>query len=112
MLEALSKDRYGIGWGAWLHAKDYPNVKVLAIAPQDGKSYVPYTAETVRDRSYPLTRDYYVYINRAPGRPVDPKVREFLRFILSREGQQIIAADGQYSPLPPAVIEEQLRKLD
>lgn len=112
MLEELSKDKFGIGWGAWMHAKDYPNLKALPIAAKAGGPYVPFTPETVRDQSYPLSRDYYMYINKAPGRPLDPKVREFLRFALSREGQQIIADHGVFNPLQPAYIREQLKKLD
>jgi phosphate transport system substrate-binding protein len=112
MLEELSKDKLGIGWGAWLHAKDYPNLRVLAIAEKEGGPYVPYTQANVQNRSYPLTRDYYIYVNKPPGRPLDPKVREFLRFTLSREGQQIIADFGLYYPMPAAYIKEQLKKLD
>ena len=112
MLEELSKDKLGIGWGAWLHAKDYPNLRVLAIAEKEGGPYVPYTQANVQNRSYPLTRDYYIYVNKPPGRPLDPKVREFLRVTLSREGQQIIADFGLYYPMPAAYIKEQLKKLD
>ena len=112
MLEELSKDKYGFGWAAMLHVKDYPNVKVLAVAAKDDGPFVPLTADTVANRSYPLTRDDYIYINRAPGQPVDPKVREFLRFVLSRDGQQIIKNFGLYSPLPAAYAAEQLKKLD
>lgn len=112
MLEELSKDKFGIGWGAWLHAKDYPNLKVLAIAPKEGDPYVPYTAANVQNRSYPLTRDYYIYVNKPPGRPLDPKVREFIRFVLSREGQQIIQDFGLYYPMPNSYIQEQLKKLE
>jgi phosphate transport system substrate-binding protein len=39
-------------------------------------------------------------------------VREFIRFVLSREGQQIIQKAGIYSPLPAATIHEQLKRLD
>jgi phosphate transport system substrate-binding protein len=112
MLEELSKDKFGIGWGAWLHAKDYPNLRVLAVAEKEGGPYVPFSAATVQDRSYPLSRDYFIYVNKAPNRPLDPKVREFLRFALSREGQQIIADHGVFSPLPVGYINEQLKKLD
>ncbi len=112
MLEALSKDKFGIGWGAWLHAKDYPNLKVLAIAEKEGGPYVPYTEANVQNRSYPLKRDYYIYVNKAPGRPIDPKVREFIRFVLSREGQEIIANYGLYYPLPADYAKEQLKKLE
>lgn len=112
MWEALSKDKFGIAWGAWLHGKDYPNVKVLAIAEKEGGPYVPYTEANVQNRSYPLKRDYYLYVNKAPGRPLEPKVREFLRFALSYEGQDIIAKFGLYYPLPTEYIQEQLKKLD
>jgi phosphate transport system substrate-binding protein len=111
-LEALSKDKYGIGWAAMFHAKFYPNLRVLAIAPGKTEDYVPYTPETVSNRTYPLTRDAYFYINREPGRPLDPKIREFFRFILSREGQEIIAHTGFFYPLPADFLNEQLKKLN
>ena len=112
MLEQLSKDQYGIGWAAQMHIKDYPHVKPVAIAAKEGGPYVPMTAETVAERKYPLIRDAYVYVNRAPGRPMDPKVKEFLRFVLSRQGQQIIADKDMYYPLTVEALGEQLKKLD
>ncbi len=112
MLEALSRDKWGIGWAALMHVKDYPGVKVLNIAAKESGPYVSLTADNVANRSYPLIRDAYVYLNRAPNRPLDPKVREFLRFVLSREGQDIIAKAGVYSPLPAAYVREQRKKLD
>jgi phosphate transport system substrate-binding protein len=112
MLEELSKDKYGIGWAAQLHVKDYPNVRALAIAAKEGGPYIPMTAETVANRTYPLVRDAFVYINRAPGRPIDPKVKEFLRFVLSREGQQIIADTDMYNALTADELRRQLKKLD
>jgi phosphate transport system substrate-binding protein len=87
-------------------------VKPIAIAAREGGPFVPLTPETVADRTYPLIRDAYVYLNRAPGRPMDPKVKEFLRFVLSREGQQIIADTDMYYPLTAAALREQLKKLD
>jgi phosphate transport system substrate-binding protein len=87
-------------------------VKVLAIAAQDGGPYIPYTPETVSNHTYPLVRDAYFYVNREPGRPMDPQVREFLRFVLSREGQQIIAHTGFFYPLTADSLREQLKKLD
>lgn len=112
MLEAISKDRYGIGWAASFHAKYYPNLKYLAIAPGTSSNFVDYTPENVANRTYPLTRDAYFYVNREPGRPLDPKLREFLRFILSREGQQIIAHTGFFYPLPADYLQQQLQKLN
>jgi phosphate transport system substrate-binding protein len=124
MYEALEKDRYGIGWGALMHVNGtcvnpdgskcpgYPGLKVLAVSRGSGGPAVPLTADNVSNRSYPLIRDAYIYVNKPPGRPMDPKVREFIRFVLSREGQQIIQKAGVYSPLPAGYIREQLKKLD
>lgn len=124
MYEAISKDRYAIGWGALMHVQGtcvnpdgtrcraYPDIKILAISATPGGPAIPLTAANVRNRSYPLTRDAYIYVNKPPGRPLDPAVREFLRFVLSRQGQQIIAKQGIYSPLPESYIQKQLRKID
>lgn len=124
MMETLSNDKYGIAWGALMHVdgscvlpsgakcKAYPNVKVIPISRTDDGPAIALTPENVADRSYPLTRDAYVYVNKAPGRPLDPRVREFLRFILSREGQEIIAKAGIFSPLPASYIQKQLEKID
>jgi phosphate transport system substrate-binding protein len=124
MYEALEKDRYGIGWGALMHVNGtcvnpdgskcpgYRGLKVIALSKSADGPAIPLTADNVRNRSYPLIRDAYIYVNKPPGRPMDPKVREFIRFVLSREGQQIIQKAGIYSPIPAATIREQLKKLD
>src|SRR5258708_7316881 len=112
MLEELSKDKYGIGWAAQMHIKDYPGVKALAIAANEGGPYVAMGAGTVANRTDPLIRDAYVYLNRVPGRPMDPKAKEFLRFVLSREGQQIIANTDMYYPLTAAALRAQLKRLE
>jgi phosphate transport system substrate-binding protein len=52
-----------------------------------------------------------MYVNQAKDKSVDPKVKEFLRFILSREGQAAVMRDGKYLPLTAEVAREQLKKL-
>ncbi len=110
MYEALSKDKYGIAWGPILHSKDYPNVKQIDLS-EDGGPYVPLTEANVQNRSYPFKRDAYIYIDRDPSKPVDDRAGEFLRYILSREGQQDVQKLGLYYPLPGGVVDEQLKKL-
>ena len=112
MLEELSNDKYGIAWAAIMHTKDYPQIKSVAIATKDGGPYVPLTPDTVQDRTYPLIRDAYIYLNKAPGRPIEPKVQEFVRYILSREGQEDIIRTGMYNPLTPDVDDEEAKKLE
>jgi len=124
MYERVSQDKYAIGWGALMHIQGtcvnpdntkcpgYPNLKVLAISTKPGGPYVPLTADNVANRSYPLIRDAYIYVDKAPGRQLDPKVREFMRFVLSREGQEIIQKNGPYTAIPASYVREQLKKLD
>lgn len=106
MMAALSKDRYGIAYTGLCYAT--PDTKVLPIAEKERGPFVAPTRETVASRDYPLSRSVYIYFAPdTPGGepanpPVDPKVREFLRYILSREGQAEVAAEGAYLPLTPA----------
>ncbi|HZU65340.1 MAG TPA: substrate-binding domain-containing protein [Novosphingobium sp.] len=111
-LKIVSNDRYGMAIAGLLHVKDFPNLKILKISEHKGGPYIPFTPATVANRSYPLHRDAYFYVNKQPGQPLDPKVREFMRFVLSRQGQQIIARVGYYYPIDRAALEEQLKKLD
>jgi phosphate transport system substrate-binding protein len=111
-LEALEKDKFSIGIAALMHAKDYPGVKVLKVSPRGGGKAVALTPDNVANRTYPLIRDAYFYVNKAPGGKLDPRAREFMRFVLSREGQEIIARVGYYYPLPADYLREQLKKLD
>ena len=94
-------------------------MEALAQLPRDRAGFtvadgpaVALSADNVKNRSYPLARDAYIYVNKAPGRAMDPKVREFIRFVLSREGQEIIQKAGIYTPIPASYIREQLKKLD
>ena len=111
-LEELGKNKYAIGIAALMNVKNYPAVKVLRISRHKGETAIALTPENVGNRSYPLIRDAYFYLNKEPGRPLDPRTREFMRFVLSREGQEIIARMGYYYPLPAGYLREQLKKLD
>jgi phosphate transport system substrate-binding protein len=109
IVDALTTDRYGIAVSSLLYKN--PRVKPLALAPTDGGPYYEATRETVAQRTYPLARTVSVFINRAPGQPIDPKVKEYLRYILSKEGQDDIARDGGYFPLRPDVAQQEWKKL-
>lgn len=111
-LEDLSTNKFAIGIAAVMHAKDYPQVKTLRVSWKKGGTAYALTPDNVANRTYPLIRDAYFYVNKAPGKPLDPKVREFMRFVLSREGQEIMARVGYYYPLKADYLKEQLKKLD
>jgi phosphate transport system substrate-binding protein len=107
--EALSKDRYAIGYTCLCFKTGA--LKPLALAPADGSVPVQLSKATVANRTYPLTRSIYIYIDRAPGEPVDPRVKEFLTYVLSREGQEAVSRSDGYLPLTPQLAQEQLQKL-
>ena len=107
---AMKRDKYGIFYASPLTLN--ADMKELAVQAREGGPYVQRTLETVRDRSYPLTHTSYFYINREPGQPVDPKVDEFLHFVLSQEGQDCVQREGRYLPLTAAVVREQLKKIE
>ncbi|HWJ36589.1 MAG TPA: substrate-binding domain-containing protein [Steroidobacteraceae bacterium] len=108
----LAGNRYGIAWTVMPQARDIAGIKPIALSTHDGGTAIVPSRQTFQDRSYPLTRDIYIFINRAPGKSLDPKLREFLRYALSREGQQIVASNGSYLPLPAHFAAEQLMKLE
>jgi phosphate transport system substrate-binding protein len=105
IVEAVQSDRYALGISGARFATD--GVKALALAEIDGGPYYVASRETVIARTYPLGRSTYALVDIAPGHAMDPKVREFLSYVLSREGQADVARDGGYLPLSPAVLAAQ-----
>jgi phosphate transport system substrate-binding protein len=88
------------------------DVRVLPLAAKAGGPYVPPSPQTFFDGSYPMHNGAYLYLNRMPGRPLSTRDKEFVRFVLSREGQQIVADSRIFIPLSAAQAEAELKKLD
>ena len=105
----LGKDKYGIAYNRFRGER--PHVRRIAVAPGNGRNSVEHTLENVQARTYPLFNEQYFYVNVKPGTQMDPKVKEFLRYVLSQEGQADIVKDGKYLPLTAEVVREQLKKL-
>jgi phosphate transport system substrate-binding protein len=110
VMDAVSRDKYGIGFSGIGFLT--PQAKAVDIAARGSTNYVALNLQNLRSRAYPLYDEVYFYLDRAPGKPLDPKVREYLRYILSREGQDAVQRDGKYLPLTAEVVREQLKKLD
>jgi len=114
MIETLAKDRYGIAYAAIAYQS--PQVKALALSEQPGGPFVAPSRRTIENRTYPLSRSAYIYV--APDTPtgdrakLDPKVKEFLRYVLSRQGQLDVLREGDYLPLTRQLLSEQLKKLE
>jgi len=88
------------------------DVRVLPLAAKAGGQYVTPSPQTFFDGSYPMHNAAYLYLNRVPGKPLSTRDKEFVRFVLSREGQQIVADSRIFIPLSAAQAEAELKKLD
>lgn len=109
LLDALARDPNGIAFAPLLPGNRA--LKALRLATASDRPCVPLSARTVEARTYPLARTIVVALDRRPGAPIKPKVEEFLRYILSRQGQGIIARNGAYLPLGATTLRQQLRRL-
>jgi len=109
LAEAVVTDEAGIAFGSL--ASWYAGVKVLAVVPYKATDARFPNQENVTTSRYPMPRMYYAYVNRAPGKQLDPAVDEFLRFILSQEGQGAVADVG-ILPAPPEFLTIALKRLD
>jgi phosphate transport system substrate-binding protein len=89
-----------------------PNVRVVPLSDGSSGRFVSPSTETVYEHTYPLSRYVYVYVSREPGKPLEPKIKEFVKLVLSYEGQEEVAKDGVYLPLTPQIVREVLAKLD
>jgi phosphate transport system substrate-binding protein len=87
------------------------DVKVLSLAADSGGPFVAPSAQSYFDGSYPLHNGAYLYLNRVPGKPLNPRDKEFMRYVLSREGQQVIADSRTWIPLNADQLAAELRKL-
>ena len=108
IVDALKGDPDGLA----IATLAYASAEVKALPVAGSGSALSITPETVTASAYPLSRGVYIYIHRAADKPVDPTVREFLRFVLSDEGQALVQLQGDYLPLNPAVAAEQRKKLE
>jgi phosphate transport system substrate-binding protein len=109
VVQGVTNDRYGMGYSGIGYQTS--GVKHLPLAEKDGGEYSSGSYEDVVSGKYPLSRFLYLYINEAPGKPLDPLVREFLKLVLSKEGQEVVVKDG-YLPLTPQIVAEERGKLD
>lgn len=100
----VTEDQAAIGYSGIGYRTS--GVKALSLAKKEGgKAYFP-NYDNVLSGKYPLARTLYIYVVKEPNKPLPTLTREFLKFVLSREGQEIVVKDG-YLPLPAKVVERQ-----
>lgn len=110
VVQGVTEDKYGIGYSGIGYKTS--GVKILDLAEDKGDTQCyEGNLENVYSGKYPLSRYLYIVIVKEPNKALDPLVKEFIKYILSKEGQETVIKDG-YMPLTYEVVKEELEKLN
>jgi phosphate transport system substrate-binding protein len=109
VVQGVTEDKYAIGYSGIGYKTS--GVKAVKLSEKKGGKCVDGSYENVTSKTYPLSRYLFINVVKYPNKPLDPMVKEFLKFVLSSEGQQIVIKDG-YLPLPVDILAQELKKLD
>lgn len=102
---SITEDKAGVGYSGIGYKTS--GVKALALAKTDADPAFEPTYDNVLHGKYPLGRMLYIYVAKQPNQPLPKMTEEFIKYVLSREGQEIVIKDG-YLPLPAKIVEKQL----
>lgn len=108
VVQSVSSSLNAIGYSGLGYSTS--SVRAVPLAPAGSADYVEANADNAISGDYPLSRFLYVYVNKHPNKPLGPMEAEFVKLMLSKQGQQIVDKDG-YVPVPAAVVEADLKKL-
>lgn len=108
VVQGVTESINGIGYSGIGYRTS--GVRALPLAREAGAPFAEPTGENAASGAYPLARYLSVYVNKHPNRDLDPLTREFLKLVLSREGQEVVVRDG-FIPLPASIAQQELAKL-
>jgi phosphate transport system substrate-binding protein len=108
VVQGVAADQYGMGYSGIGYITS--GVKALSLAPKEGQPYVPTDPKEVYAGRYPLSRFLYIYVNAPPTKALDPLVKQFLLYVLSRDGQEVVVKDG-YLPILHKTAEQEIGQL-
>jgi len=108
VVQSVASSLNGIGYSGIGYVTS--GVKALPLAEREGDMPRAANPENALDGSYPLARYLYLYVNKRPGTPLAPMEAEFVKLVLSKEGQEVVSKDG-YVPLDARLVARELHKL-
>lgn len=108
VVQSVTQSLNGIGYSGIGYKTT--GVRALPLSKGDSDNYIEATSETAISGKYPLARFLYVYVNKHPNKGLSPLEGEFIKMVLSKEGQKVVVKDG-YIPLPEKVTEKTLKSL-
>ena len=108
VVQAVTSSINGIGYSGIGYKTS--GVRAVPLAKKVGGKFIEATSDNAVNGKYPLSRFLYVYVNKHPNKPLAPLEKEFLKLVLSQQGQNVVIKDG-YIPLPEKVVKKYLSKL-
>ena len=108
VVQGATVDRFAMGYSGIGYAT--AGVRAVPLTEKEGAKCYEADPDNAYAGSYPLSRFLYVYVNKAPGKPLDPLTREFVKLMVSKEGQEVVIKDG-YFPIPASIAKEELNKV-
>ena len=108
VVSSISSSLNGIGYSGIGYKTS--SVRTVPLAKKDGGEFVEDNETNALNGTYPLSRFLYIYVNKAPNKPLAPLEAEFVKLVLSRQGQEVVMKDG-YIPLPSRVVSKALADL-
>ncbi|MEE4255349.1 MAG: phosphate ABC transporter substrate-binding protein [Desulfuromusa sp.] len=105
----VTEDKAGIGYSGIGYKTS--GVKAISLGKKDGDTQYEPTYANVMNGHYPLGRMLYVYVVKEPNKPMPTLVKEFIKYMLSKEGQEVVIKDG-YLPLTAEIVKQQLALID
>jgi len=109
VVQSVSTSINGVGYSGIGYKTS--SVRAVPLSKKAGKPFVEATGENSISGEYPLARYLYIYVNKAPNKALSPLEAEFIKQVLSKQGQEVVVKDG-YIPLPASVIERIKKSLD
>src|SRR5690606_18765862 len=103
VVQGVATDLYGIGYSGIGYKTS--GVNAIALSRKPGETAYEPNPENCLSGDYPLARFLYIYVNKDPNKPMDKLTKEFLSFVLTKQGQEVVAKDG-YFPMPAELCEE------
>ncbi|BDU72058.1 PstS family phosphate ABC transporter substrate-binding protein [Mesoterricola silvestris] len=109
MVENLTANQAAIGYGSM--SQNYSSLRTVPVVPAGGKTAIEANPANIVEGAYPLGRILYTYVNQAPGKPLNANLLNFLRYILSKDGQSQVTSAG-FVPLAEDIAGINLRRLE
>jgi len=108
VVQGATVDRFAAGYSGIGYTT--AGVRAVPLTEKEGGKCEEADPDNAYSGAYPLARFLFVYVNKAPGKALDPMTREFAKLMLSKEGQDAVIKDG-YFPIPAAIAKEELNKV-